>query len=132
MTDELLKFACDEFNYYPKFLASLRTRPPYIKEDVEWPPRWVNQTGAKGPMHCTPKTYLKNLAILYLLGVKHLNTANLDDLFGNDPFLREEWLCQLTTRRELGRFLRQVRVSCTFFSFKENFSCTCTPRVSHT
>ena len=107
-TDELLKFAVDEFNHYPKFLAANRTRPPYINEDKAWPPKWVNEEGADCPMHLTNKEYLKYITILYLLGVKRLSNSNLDDLFGPDPYMREEWLIRVTTRRDMGRFLRQV------------------------
>ena len=59
-------------------------------------------------MYLTVKEYLKFLAILYLLGVKKLSDCNLDDPFSNDPVLREPWLCRITTRNDLGRFLRQV------------------------
>ena len=112
MTDDLLLFACKEFNHYPKFLAVNRTRPPYIAKNKAWPPVWVNQTGVKGPMNLAPKQYLKYLTILYLIGVKGLNNTNLDDLFSTDPIMREEWLCKITTRQDLGRFLRQVSMHC--------------------
>ena len=108
LTDELLQFAVEEFNHYPKFLAAQRTRPPFVPKNQQWPPKWVSQDGARGPMYLTVKEYLKFLAILYLLGVKKLSDCNLDDLFSNDPVLREPWLCRITTRNDLGRFLRQV------------------------
>ena len=108
-TDELIEFAVKEFNHYPKTLAAMRTRPPYIRKDLQWPPVWVNQEGRLGPMKLTVKEYVKYIAILYLLGVKGLQTTNLDDLFSTDPILREPWLCRVTNRHDLGRFLRQVR-----------------------
>ena len=63
-------------------------------------------------MHLSAKQYLKYIAIIYLLGVKGLNNCNLDDLFSSDPILREDWLCRATSRRDLGRFLRQVGGVC--------------------
>ena len=110
MDDELVRFACKEFNHYPKFLAANRTRPHYIRGDRQWPPKWVSVTGREGPLTLTPKEYLKYVAILYLLGVKGLSGASLQDLFSRDPILREEWLCRVTNRNDLQRFLRQVRV----------------------
>ena len=59
-------------------------------------------------MILTAKEYLKYIAILYLLGVKGLQSANLDDLFSTDPILGEPWLRRATNRHDLGRFLRQV------------------------
>lgn len=59
--------------------------------------------------------YMKFILIIYLLGVKGLNNANIVDMFGNDPVMREEWLCQATNRHDLQRFLRQARV----------FDCMC-------
>ena len=108
-TDELLAFAVDEFNHYPKYLAASRTRPPYVPRNKQWPPKWVNDSGPDGPMHLTGPQYMKYILILYLLGVKGLNNANIADMFSNKPILREEWLCQVTSRRDLQRFLRQVR-----------------------
>ena len=109
LTDELLDFALQEFNHYPKTLAARRTRPHYVPARYQWPPKWVNDTGRDGPMVLNKKQYLKYIMILYLLGVKHLNNTNLDDMFSNDPILREEWLCKVTNRRDFGRFLRQVQ-----------------------
>ena len=108
-TDEMVDFALTEFNHYPKTLASMRTRPPYVPKGKEWPPKWVNETGRGGPMHLNKHQYLKYICILYLLGVKNLNNTSLDDLFSANPIMRENWLCEITTRRDLGRFLRQVR-----------------------
>ena len=111
LTDELVDFAVLEFNAYPTFLAATRQRPPYVPDRYEWPPKWVSDTGRDGRMKINRVQFLKFIMILYLLGAKGLHNANLNDLFSNDPILREEWLCRLTTRRELGRFLRQVRCS---------------------
>ena len=110
LTNELVDFAVHEFNAYPRFIAAMRTKPPYLPEGQVWPPKWVLKptTDKDGPMVMTRKKFLKNLCILYLLGVKGLATANLDDLFPRDPVLREGWLCNLTNRRDFKRFLRQV------------------------
>ena len=109
LTDELLRFAVREFNHYPKTLAAMRDRPHYVRANLQWPPAWVGASGRLGPMNLTTKDYLKYIAILYLLGAKGLQNSNLDDLFSSDPVLREEWLCKITNRHDLGRFLRQVR-----------------------
>ena len=108
-TDEMVAFALEEFNHYPKTLASMRTRPPYIPKEREWPPKWVSEKGRCGPMQLNKEQYLKYICILYLLGAKNLNNTSLDDLFSTNPIMRENWLCEVTTRRDLGRFLRQVR-----------------------
>ena len=143
LTDELVDFAVQEFNHYPNFLRAHRNRPPYIPPDRVWPPLWVNETGRDGPMHLDRKGFIKHICILYLLGVKGLATANLDDLFSRDPIMREEWLCKITTRRDIRRFIRQVQpntqthISCTMRNrysapvlhfplvdaFKTNFFC---------
>lgn len=54
------------------------------------------------------KQFLKYILCLYLLGVKGLQNANLDEMFSKDPVLREQWLCDITNRRDMRRFLRQV------------------------
>ena len=113
LTDELIAFAVREFNYYPTSLKATRTRPTYIPQNQEWPPKWVYQTGVEGPLTLTEKDFLRNLAILYLLGVKGLASANIYDLFSNDPYLREDWLCKTTTRRDFTRFIRQVTLTLT-------------------
>ena len=59
-------------------------------------------------MVITCKEFLRYLCVIYLLGVKGLASANLKDLFSNDPFMREPWLCKVTTLRDLRRFIRQV------------------------
>ena len=108
MTDDLIDFAVREFNAYPKFLAVMRNRPHYVPRHQEWPPKWVNEHGRDGPMLIDKQKFLRYVCILYLLGVRGLQNANLDDMFSRSPLLRENWLCRLTNRRELGRFLRQV------------------------
>ena len=107
-TDEMVKFACEEFNHYPKTLAAKRTRPHYVAKNLPWPPKWVNEEGREGPMKLTPRQYMKYILILYLLGAKRLNECNLDDLFSNHPIMQEKWLKQVTNRRDFRRFLRQV------------------------
>ena len=62
-------------------------------------------------MHLTPEKFLKMILILFLLGVKGLSNTNLDDMFSTNPIMREQWLCNITSRREIGRFLRQVSVN---------------------
>ena len=89
LTDELVEFATNEFNHYPKTLAAMRARPFYIPAHLEWPPKWVNKTDRDGPMKLTPKQFLKYLGILYLLGAKCLQSCSLDDLFSRDPVMRE-------------------------------------------
>ena len=106
-----MDFAVIEFNAYPTYLAATRQRPPYVPDRYEWPPKWVSDTGRDGRMKINRVQFLKFIMILHLLGAKGLHNANLNDLFSNNPITREEWLCRLTTRRELGRFLRQVRCS---------------------
>ena len=59
-------------------------------------------------MKLNRQEFLKYIMILYLLGAKGLADRPLDEMFSNDPIMREEWLCQLTTRRDMRRFLRQV------------------------
>ena len=108
LTDELVAFAVAEFNHYPRCLAASRTRPFYIPDNQVWPPKWVNQSDYQGPMHLTNKEFLKYIDILYILGVKGLGDATISDLFSNDPVLREEWLCKITSRNDLSRFIRQV------------------------
>ena len=39
-----------------------------------------------------------------------MSSTNLEDMFSRDPVLREQWLCNLTTFRDMKRFLRQVCV----------------------
>ena len=130
LTDELVKFAVHEFNFYPKSLAAQRTRPSYIPEGREWPPKWVNQVGSNGPMHLTPEKFLKMILILFLLGAKGLSNTNLDDMFSINPIMREHWLCNITTRREIGRFLRQVSVNvlCVVFVVTLHLHLHCLPR----
>ena len=110
LTDKLIEFAVNEFNYYPKFLAAQRTRPWYAPENKQWPPKWVNETGRKGPMKLDKKGFIKFLMIFHLLGVKGLGGACVDEMFSKDPVLREEWLCKCTNRNDFQRFLRQVCV----------------------
>ena len=107
-TDELLTFATEEFNHYPQTLRAMRARPSYIPEGREWPPKWVSDEGRDGPMRLTKRQYLKYILILYLLGAKGLNNANLDTLFSTCPCLGEPWLRSITNGRDFGRFLRQV------------------------
>ena len=59
-------------------------------------------------MTLTVKQFVKYIAILYLLGVKGLAESTISDMFSDDPILREEWLCKITSRNDLTRFLRQV------------------------
>ena len=115
LTEELLDFAVQEFNYYPKSLAAQRTRPYYVPANMEWPPKWVNATGRDGPMLMTKQKMLKILDILYLLGVKKLGGTSINDMFSDDPYLREDWLCKTTSRNDLQRFIRQVGPSSFFF-----------------
>ena len=61
-------------------------------------------------MHIDRKQFLKYVCILYLLGVKGMQQRNLDDMFSRDPIMREDWLCRVTNRRDMGRFIRQVSV----------------------
>ena len=107
-TNDLVDFALTEFNQYPVYLAANRTRPPYIPGRYPWPPKWVTETAREGRMKLNRQEFLKYIMILYLLGAKGLADRPLDEMFSNDPIMREEWLCQLTTRRDMRRFLRQV------------------------
>ena len=106
--NDLVDFALTEFNQYPVYLAANRQRPPYIPERYQWPPQWVTDTGRDGRMKLNRQEFLKYIAILYLLDAKGLADRPLDLMFSNDPIMREEWLCKLTTRRDMRRFLRQV------------------------
>ena len=92
----------------------MRTRPYYVPANHEWPPKWVFEKGRLGPMNINKQQFCKFIAILYILGVKGLGGTNINDMFSYDPYLREEWLCQTTTRHDLQRFLRQVSPSAFF------------------
>ena len=59
-------------------------------------------------MRLSRNEFLKYVCVLHLLGVKHLGDTSLDDMFSRDPIMREDWLCRVTNRRDLGRFLRQA------------------------
>ena len=112
LTDELVDFAVEEFNHYPNYLRAFRNRPAYIPDHLPCPPKWVNETGRDGPMHLDRNGFLKFIlilyVILYLLGVKRLQACSLPDLFSRDPIMREDWLCTVTNKRDLNRFIRQV------------------------
>ena len=111
-TDDMWQLGLDECNQYPKYLASSRERPPFLAKNLTWPPKWT-----QNPVTFTMEEYQLHMMILHVFGLKKLGTTDLRAMFSNDPMYCVPLAKQLTTRRKMEAFLRQLHF--------EDSACPC-------
>ena len=92
-TKDMLQLGVECTNNYPKYISSCLVRPPWIREGLPWPPIWT-----KNPVVFDEATFMTQLVVLYMLGLKQKRRCRLRPMFGTDQYFQELWLKQMTTR----------------------------------
>lgn len=102
-TKEMVQLGVQCTNLYPRYISSCMVRPPWVREDHSWPPKWTASA-----VKFTEETFVTQLMVLYMLGLKHKRRCTLRSMFGTDEYFAERWLKRMTSRNLFEAFLRQL------------------------